>query len=160
MHGKDPSRHAMRTSTDPPAPLPRPTAGAAFWRALRLRCPACGGGPVFLRWLRICPVCPSCGFNLARGERGYWLGAYFINLMAVETLFAGLLGLALWWTWPDPPWEAIEWGLAATMVVSPFLLYPWSHTLFLAFDLLMRPPAPPDFEAPRERAPAVHRRSR
>jgi hypothetical protein len=105
-------------------------------------------------------VCPACGISLGRGERGYWLGAYFVNLMAVETVFAGLLGLALWWTWPDPPWEAIEWGLAVAMLVFPFVLYPWSHTLFLAFDLLMRPPAEEDFAAPREPSPALPRRSR
>lgn len=143
-----------------PVVPPRPAAASAFWRALRLRCPACGGGPVFLRWLRISPACPSCGLSFARGERGYWLGAYFVNLMAVETLFAAMFGVALWWTWPDPPWEGLEWGLGAAMVVSPFLLYPWSHTIFLAFDLLFRPPAPEDFEAPHERAPAIRRRGR
>jgi uncharacterized protein (DUF983 family) len=140
-----------------PAVPPRPTVATAFWRALRLRCPACGGGPVFLRWLRISPACPSCGLSFSRGERGYWLGAQFVNLMTVETVFAAVLCVALWWTWPDPPWQGLEWGLGAGMLVSPFLLYPWSHTIFLAFDLLFRPPAPEDFEAPREPAPAVRR---
>jgi uncharacterized protein (DUF983 family) len=143
-----------------PVVPPRPAVASAFWRALPLRCPACGGGPVFLRWLRISPACPSCGLSFARGERGYWLGAYFVNLMVVETLFAVMFGVALWWTWPDPPWEGIEWGLGAAMVVSPFLLYPWSHTIFLAFDLLFRPPMPEDFDAPHERAPAFRRPGR
>jgi len=125
-----------------PTVPPRPPVASAFWRAARLHCPACGGGPVFLSWLRIGPACPSCGLNFTRGERGYWLGAYFVNLMAVEAIFAVMLGLALWWTWPTPPWEGIELGLGITMLVSPFLLYPWSHTIFLAFDLLFRPPAP------------------
>ncbi len=150
----------MPSSTGPSVPPSTLSAAAVFERALRLRCPACGGGPVFLRWYRICPVCPACGISFARGERGYWLGAYFINLMAVEALFAGLFGIALWWTWPDPPWEAIEWGLAAAMVLFPFLLYPWSHTLFLAFDLLMRPPTEEDFAGPREPSPVLPRRSR
>jgi len=140
-----------------PAVPPRPTVASAFGRALRLRCPACGGGPVFLRWLRISPACPSCGLSFARGERGYWLGAQFVNLMSVEAFFAAVLGVALWWTWPDPPWQRLEWGLGAAMVVSPFLLYPWSHTIFLAFDLLFRPPAPEDFEAPHEPAPVARR---
>ena len=75
--GKHPSDQAMPASTDPPVPLPRPTAGTAFWRALRLRCPACGGGPVFLRWLRVCPVCPSCGIRFDdqgdREDHVFWL---------------------------------------------------------------------------------------
>jgi uncharacterized protein (DUF983 family) len=136
-----------------PVVPPRPTVVSAFWRAVRLRCPACGGRPVFLRWLRISPACPACGLSFGRGERGYWLGACFVNLMVVEAIFAVALVVALWWTWPDPPWEGIEWGLAAAMVVTPFALYPWSHTIFLAFDLLFRPPAPEDFEAPHERTP-------
>jgi len=140
-----------------PAVPPRPAVASAFWRALRLRCPACGGGPVFLRWLRISPACPSCGLTFARGEQGYWLGAYFVNLMVVETVFAALLVAALWWTWPNPPWQGIERGLAAAMVIAPFALYPWSHTIFLAFDLLFRPPEPQDFDAPHEPAPVVRR---
>jgi hypothetical protein len=32
------------------------------------------------------------------------------------------------------------------MVIAPFLFYPYSKTLFLAFDLSFRPPAPQDFE--------------
>ena len=71
-----------------PTVPPRPPVASAFWRAARLHCPACGGGPVFLSWLRIGPACPSCGLNFTRGERGYWLGAYFVNLMAVEAIFA------------------------------------------------------------------------
>ncbi|HZM27979.1 MAG TPA: DUF983 domain-containing protein [Gemmatimonadales bacterium] len=143
-----------------PAVPPRPAVVSAFWRAARLHCPACGGGPVFLSWIRIAPACPSCGLNFTRGERGYWLGAYFVNLMAVEAIFAVMLGIALWWTWPTPPWEGIEWALGVAMLVSPFLLYPWSHTIFLAFDLLFRPPASEDFEAPHEPAPVFRRRGR
>ena len=59
-----------------------------FSRALRLRCPHCGGGPIFVRWSRLVPNCPVCGLGLERGEEGYWLGAYFFNLMAVETVFS------------------------------------------------------------------------
>jgi uncharacterized protein (DUF983 family) len=140
------------------APLPpRPAVWAAFRRALLLRCPACGGGPVFLRWLRMAPACASCGLQFGRGEPGYWLGAYFINLMAAETVFSALLGAVLWWTWPDPPWGALVWGLGAAMVVAPVALYPLSHTLFLAFDLLCRPPTSEDFDAPHEPARTVRR---
>jgi uncharacterized protein (DUF983 family) len=147
----------MAVTLRPPAILPRPSAVSAFWHALRLRCPACGGGPVFLRWLRISPACPSCGMRFTRGERGYWLGAYFVNLMVAETIFAAVLVLALWWTWPEPPWDGIQYALAAAMIAAPVVIYPFSHTLFLAFDLLMRPPTAEDFEAPHEPAHRVRR---
>ncbi len=77
--------------------------------------------------------------------------------MAAETVFSALLGAVLWWTWPDPPWGGLVWGLGAAMVVAPVALYPLSHTLFLAFDLLCRPPTSEDFDAPHEPARTVRR---
>jgi hypothetical protein len=43
-------------------------------------------------------------------------------------------------TWPDPPWALLQYGGIALMVLVPFLFYPFSKTLFLAFDLIFRPP--------------------
>jgi hypothetical protein len=42
-------------------------------------------------------------------------------------------------------------------VLAPLALYPLSHTLFLAFDLLCRPPSAADYEAPHEPARAGKR---
>ena len=112
---------------------------------------------MFLRWLRMAPACTTCGLVFGRGEPGYWLGAYFVNLVAAETVFSALFGLVLWLTWPTPPWSVLAWGLAVAMVVTPVALYPLSHTIFLAFDLLCRPPAPEDFAAPHEPARTARR---
>jgi uncharacterized protein (DUF983 family) len=143
----------------PPPPSPRRLRDLAlpFARAARLRCPCCGGRPVFTSWLRMLPSCPTCGISFARGERGYWLGAYFVNLVAVEALFCLLFGGLLWATWPDPPWDFLQAVSSIAMIAAPFLIYPWSHTLFLAVDLVCRPPAPEDFAAPHEPARAVRR---
>jgi len=118
-----------------------------FGRALRLRCPSCGGGPLFAGWLRIHERCPGCGLRTERGEEGYVVGAYMFNIMAAELLWLGLcLGLVVW-TWPDPPWDLLLYGGGALMVAMPFLCYPFAKTVFLAFDLLFRPPE--DTEEPR-----------
>jgi len=126
------------------------------WRltrhALRLRCVACGGGPVFTSWFRMLPNCPTCGFTFERGEHGYWLGAYFVNLMLVETVFCLWFFGVLLHTWPLPNWDLAQQGIIVLMCISPFVCHPWSRTLFVAFDLLVRPPAEPDFAAPEERA--------
>ncbi|MBA3522773.1 MAG: hypothetical protein H0T90_09760 [Gemmatimonadales bacterium] len=44
--------------------------GRLFWRALRLRCPNCGGGPIRSSWLRMGAHCAACGLPLERGEQG------------------------------------------------------------------------------------------
>lgn len=110
-------------------------------RALRLRCPNCGGGPLFSSWLRMVDRCPQCGLRTGRGEEGYVVGAYMFNIIAAELIWGALFLALLWRTWPEPPWELLTWGGGALMIAMPFLCYPFSKTIFLAFDLLFRPPA-------------------
>jgi uncharacterized protein (DUF983 family) len=116
-----------------------------FSRALVLRCPNCGGRPLFQNWLRARERCPVCHMRLARGEEGYEVGAYMFNIVAAELIFAaiflGIIGL----TWPTPPWDLLLYGGIVLMLVVPALFYPFSKTLFLAFDLTFRPPMPEDF---------------
>ncbi len=50
------------------------------------------------------------------------------------------------YTWPNPPWTPLLYGGIALMIVLPALFYPFSKTLFLAFDLVFRPPTATDFE--------------
>lgn len=115
------------------------------WRALRLRCPNCGGGPIFDSWLRMREHCPRCGLPMERGEQGYQVGSYMFNIIAAELAFAAGFLAVLLVTWPDPPWDALLYGGMALMIVMPFLFFPFSKTLFLAFDLLFRPPSSSEF---------------
>lgn len=110
-----------------------------FGRAALLRCPNCGGGDVFRKFGELRPDCPTCGLQLDRGESDYFLGAYLFNLVAVELLFAAMLGAVVVATWPDPPWNLVQWGGAALMIVGAVGCYPFAKTLWLAFDLALRP---------------------
>lgn len=84
--------------------------------------------------------CPSCGLALERGEEGYQVGSYMFNIIAAELVFAAIFVGVLLLTWPTPPWNALLYGGIAMMIVMPFLFFPFSKTLFLAFDLIFRPP--------------------
>ncbi|HXE57254.1 MAG TPA: DUF983 domain-containing protein [Gemmatimonadales bacterium] len=108
-------------------------------RAVRLRCPDCGGGPVFDSWFRMRVHCPSCGLQLARHERGYQVGSYMFNIIAAELIWAAVM---IGWAaaaWPTPPWTALQYVGGALMILLPAAFYPFSKTLFLAFDLVFRP---------------------
>ena len=85
-----------------------------------------------------------CGFRFERGEEGYQVAAYMFNIIAAELLFAFLFAAIVVFTWPSPSWTLLEYGGIATMVIAPFVFYPFSKALFLAFDPLFRPPAPED----------------
>lgn len=115
-------------------------------RAIRLRCPNCGQGRVMASWFGIHERCPACGLRYERDEENeYWLGAYTLNFIATEVVFAGGLLVVLVLTWPTPPWSAIVWVGAAQMVLTPIAFYPFSKALWLAIDLTFRPPTPRDF---------------
>ncbi len=127
------------------------TALVLLSRALRLRCPHCGSGPVFVRWTRILPACPACGLTFERGERGYWLGAYFFQLVAIETVFCAWWLTVILYTWPAIPWRFLHLTTIGLMLATPIGFFPYAHTLFLAFDLWIRPAEKEDFVAPEER---------
>lgn len=105
-------------------------------RALRLRCPNCGGGAIFRRWFEMAQDCPTCGFALASGNR---VGANLLNLVAAELILMAALATIIITTWPDPPWTFLQYGAPLLMLVTPLLLYPFSKALFVAFDLAMHP---------------------
>jgi uncharacterized protein DUF983 len=92
------------------------------------------------------PRCPSCGLWLERGEQGYQVGSYMFNIIAAELIWAAVFLGILIAAWPSPPWDTLLYGGVIIMVIAPFLFYPLSKTLFLAFDLIFRPPTPDDFK--------------
>jgi len=87
------------------------------------------------------------------------LGAYFFNLMAVETVFSVWFVGFLVYTWPNPPWQLFQVSTIALMLLVPVAFFPYSKTLFLAFDLLVRPPTEEDFVLPHEEARNLPRKS-
>ena len=60
-------------------------------------------------------------------------------LMAVEGLFALGFVAVLVITWPNPPWDAIEWVGVPVLTAGVLVAYPFARTLVLATDLIFRP---------------------
>jgi uncharacterized protein (DUF983 family) len=111
-------------------------------RALLLRCPHCGSRGILANWFHLRRNCPRCKLDMHRQEGDYFLGAYTIMLIAVELLFAVGFVVVLIVTWPDPPWEAIQWGGIIILSAGAVIAYPFAKTLFLAIDLIFRPVSP------------------
>lgn len=89
--------------------------------------------------------CPNCGILLERGEPDYFIGAYTLNLIAVEILLAGVFLIVVVVTWPNPPWNAIQYGGVALSIAGAVLCYPFAKTTWLAVDLIFRPAKREDF---------------
>ena len=103
---------------------PSPGPYTHVTRALRLRCPNCGSGDLFRRWVHMKEACPGCGLLLDRGERDYFIGAYTLNFIGAEVFIVLGAAVVLLATWPAVPWDAIKGGLVASMVPVPIFTYP------------------------------------
>jgi len=117
-----------------------------FGRALLLRCPNCGRGPVLENWLKLRVRCGSCGLRLQRGEHDYFIGSMMILFVLAGSLLLGVLVVTLLVTWPDVPWDLLQNGLPILMIVALPALFPFSKLLWLAFDLMLRPVTPSELE--------------
>lgn len=125
-------------------PTVLPSTSTRILRALRRRCPECGSGGIFRNWLRLQDRCPSCGLRLDRGTPDHFVGAYLVNLIIAEVLFAAILLVWLVSVWPDVPWDGIEKVAVLAMILSPLITYPYTRTVWLAADLIFDPPKASD----------------
>jgi hypothetical protein len=110
-------------------------------RGAAKRCPVCGGGRLFTGWFRMADRCPTCAYRFER-EEGFFLGAYVMNLVIAQglvILLAVVPAIVLFNADPDASLKPIVAGGALAAVVAPFFFYPWSKTLWVAVELIMRP---------------------
>jgi uncharacterized protein (DUF983 family) len=120
----------------------RPSTTRMILRALLRRCPNCGARGIFKSFTGLRERCPNCGIRLQRGEADYFIGAYLLNLVFVEILFALMVGAVVIATYPSTPWTLIQWGALVLIVVGAVVCYPMAKALWLAFDLIFRPMSP------------------
>ena len=125
-------------------------AARILWRGARLRCPHCGARGILANWFTLRDRCPSCGLVLDRGESDYFLGAYLVNLVAVELLVTALLVVVGLATWPDVPWTALTWGGVVLAAIVAIGCYPLTKVLWLAFDVVLRPVTEEELRLGRE----------
>ena len=109
--------------------------GAA--RALLLRCPRCGRGKVFRRFVLMNESCSNCGLVYDRGD-GYWLGSMMFN-MAFAMGSVAIVGIGTFvLTSPDPNWDLTIVLVVATALLAPIIFFPFSRTLWMAAERAAR----------------------
>jgi uncharacterized protein (DUF983 family) len=115
---------------EPRPPSPPLTLGVLLKRALRLRCPLCGEGKLFIGWFRMHPKCSHCGLKYER-EPGYFLGASYVNY-GIIVLPVTFLYIVLHFQFRIPN-ESLRW-LIAVCVIVPLITFRYSRAIWLAID--------------------------
>jgi uncharacterized protein (DUF983 family) len=123
-------------------PASEPSFGRMMRRAVLLRCPWCGSPRTFIRrWLGKYERCRTCGIRWRR-EEGFELGAVTVNtVLTFVVLTAGMtVGFVL--TAPDIPVLPMVLSLVGVAVLMPIVIYPFTYTIWLSFDLAVHRPEP------------------
>jgi uncharacterized protein (DUF983 family) len=127
------------TVPDGPARLPAVApAGTMFWRGLIKHCPVCGSGHLFTRYFSMKPRCPGCNLRFARIE-GSWTGDLGINTIVTFglMLLAFIGGTLIMWNRLNV--AVLASIVAAIAVFVPILFFPFTKTIWLAIDVILRP---------------------
>lgn len=121
-----------------------------LWRAVRRRCPWCGGKRAFfIGWFAKGPSCATCGLRWRRGDVGFELGAAAIAAVITLGPLVVALGVTVAIMWPSVAVVPLLGALGVSALVLPIITYPLSYTIWQSLDLLMRPVAIDDFDAQR-----------
>lgn len=110
-------------------------------RGLVKHCPLCGSGKLFAGWFRMKERCPGCGYLFER-EEGFFLGAYVINLVIAQgavIVLAVVPAIVLLARNPDTSIVPMVVAGVAGAILAPLVFYPFSKTIWTAFDLILRP---------------------
>lgn len=112
-----------------------PPSTAPLWRSgLLCRCPACGRGALYARYLKVAPRCTSCGLDLAFAEHGDG-PAVFVVLVAGTIVMAAAAFIEL--RYAPPLWvHALILGPLA--IGSCLGLLPVFKSLFVALQFRYR----------------------
>jgi uncharacterized protein (DUF983 family) len=93
------------------------------WRALRRgfgqRCPSCGRGSLFGKYLKVSDVCPSCGEELHH-HRADDAPPYFTILVVGHIIVGGLLAMER--ALAPPGWVQAAVWLPLTLILTLLLL--------------------------------------
>jgi uncharacterized protein (DUF983 family) len=108
----------------------------ALARGARLRCPRCGGAPLFLGWFRMRSECPVCDLTFERAQ-GYFVGAIYINYAVTATI--AIAGYLLLWRYADLS-LGVQFAIwVPFVVVFPLWFFRYSRSFWLALEYFVNP---------------------
>jgi uncharacterized protein (DUF983 family) len=121
-------------------PSKDPSFGRMIRRALMLRCPWCGAQRTFIRrWFGKHERCRTCGIRWRR-EEGFELGAVTVNTILTFIVLVAAMTIGFVVTSPDIPVMPMVLTLVGVAVLMPIVIYPFTFTIWLAFDLATHRP--------------------
>ena len=108
----------------------------ALRRAVRLRCPRCGGAPLFRAWTSMAEACALCGLRFERAQ-GYFVGAIYINYAV--TVLVAIVGFLFVWGVAGFSTRGQLTVLVPLVAVFPLWFFRYSRSFWLAVEWAINP---------------------
>jgi uncharacterized protein (DUF983 family) len=105
-------------------------------RALRLRCPLCGGGRMFRGLMTMNRECSHCGLRYERAS-GYFLGSIYVNYTVTAVIASALYLIPMLVTGRPVTWLIVP--SIAICVIFPLFFFRYARSLWLAGDIYLSP---------------------
>ena len=102
---------------------------APFIAGARGRCPNCGQGKLFEGFLKVTPVCPACGFDLASSDSGDGPAVFVIIIVGFIAVFGALFTEV---AYQPPVWVPLVVWIPAAAILSLALLRPMKGLIIAA----------------------------
>ncbi|NQW01687.1 MAG: DUF983 domain-containing protein [Rhodospirillales bacterium] len=122
--------------------IPEATIGKALMSGLRCRCPRCGVGKLFPKYLKVVDECPNCHLGLQGHDSGD--GAVVPAILLIGSLVVGL-AFYVELTFMPPLWAHVVLWAPVILVLTGLILPPLKGlgiALQYRFRSTEEPPAP------------------
>lgn len=110
-----------------------PTLGSVIRRGIARRCPRCGRGEIFQRWLTLHDTCSACGLQYLRNQGDLWGYLLFVD----RAMFIFPLVVLFYFGWWNPH-SVWYWVMIAGLVAALVLTMPHRNGISVGLEYYMR----------------------
>ncbi len=116
-----------------PQSLPLPALKTLLWRGWCKKCPQCGQGRLYVRWLKLHEHCPACGVQYLPNQGDLLGPLFFLDRVLFLVPFIALFYFRLW-----HPSMLLFLLVGALMIFALVFTMPNRNGVSLAFDYYLR----------------------
>ncbi|MEQ1907056.1 MAG: DUF983 domain-containing protein [Pirellulaceae bacterium] len=114
-------------------PFAKPTLGRIIKRGITRRCPRCGKGKVFKRWVTLHDNCSECGLQYLRDQGDLW--GYLLFVDRAMFIFPLVVMFYFGWWNPGSFWY---WGVIGLLIAGMVYTIPHRNAISVGLDYMVR----------------------
>ena len=112
---------------------PIPNLKTLLARGWRKKCPQCGKGPIYVKWLKLHERCSSCGLEYLPNQGDLWGPLLILDRLLFIVPFIVLFYFHVW-----HPGRMVYYVFGTVMILAFVFTLPNRNAMSLAVDYMIR----------------------